>query len=107
MYRDVFKLYNETPENNTQLKDFLNECSWRTMDATELFDAVLRYATASDYDSANIVITDNVVPQVNFCLKQFDDQAPSLPVPEQVLAGTIAVNQDCKIVLQIMNNIAS
>lgn len=103
MYRDVFRLYNETPENNTKLKSFLNECSWRTMDACMLFDAVLRYAAASDYDSAKIIVTENVVPQVSFCLKQFDDEATSIPVPEQVLAGTVAVNQGCKIVLEIMN----
>ncbi|KAH7512595.1 uncharacterized protein LOC107409440 [Ziziphus jujuba] len=104
MFHDVFKLYNETPDK-TQLKEFLNECSWRTTDAAGNFDAVLRYAAALDHDSAKTVVNENILPQVNYCIKQFDDQAPTLPVPEEVLAGTIAVNQDCKIVLGILNSI--
>lgn len=102
-YRDVFKLYSETPDK-TQLKEFLNQCSSRTVDAAGNFDSVHRYAAALDYDSAKIVINENILPQVNYCIKQFD-QAPTLPVPKEVLAGTTAVNQDCKNVLEILNSI--
>ncbi|KAB1216571.1 Cell wall / vacuolar inhibitor of fructosidase 2 [Morella rubra] len=89
----------------TPFKTVLDGCSEKMLEAKDDFTGVLRSAEAMDYSTAKGIITDQIQPLANWCLDQFDKLPDLLPVPSMVLAGTEAVNQDCKILLGMLDNI--
>ncbi|KAF5478628.1 hypothetical protein F2P56_005171 [Juglans regia] len=104
-------LYENASDVGTQLlRKVLDGCSVRTLVAGRKLGTILLGCFVApkqwpDYTTANAIVSDQIQPaSVNWCLEQFEKH-PELPVPSVVLAGTEAVNQDCKIVSGILSNI--
>lgn len=106
--RDTTHLQNDTfglLQNATgELKEALDQCSGNSFLAQQEYSPVRGYVQQGDYKSAADVITGDIIPYVASCLQAFD-QAPDLPVPPLVLAGTLASNQTAKIAASILTNI--
>lgn len=101
MAQRVGNLVRSTPEST--LKMLLNECWMSTGYAAGNFPGIARSVAAGDYASGKNVL-EITIRNVNMCLVNFKKN-PNIPVPSEVLAGTVAVTQDCRIVTQILNNI--
>ncbi|KAF7822681.1 pectinesterase inhibitor-like [Senna tora] len=89
-----------------KLKEILNDCAQNSFLAKEDFPPVARYVREGDYNTAKDVIAHEIIPFVIDCLKTFD-KTPELPVPQRVLAGTVASNQTCTNAVQILSSVTS
>ncbi|KAK9268402.1 hypothetical protein L1049_000151 [Liquidambar formosana] len=105
--RGLAKIASHCAEFDTSIfhdKHLLDGCSSGSFLAVADFDGVASSIDSGDYGSAKGIISDEILPQVNHCLADFE-KFPTLPVPPDVLAGTHIVNEDCNIVLAILSNI--
>ncbi|XP_054817115.1 uncharacterized protein LOC129316759 [Prosopis cineraria] len=101
LHGDTFNLL----QNATgHLKGILDDCTQRSFLAQQEFLPAARYVQEGQYDSAIDVIAEEIIPSVMYCLKLFD-QNPEWPVPQLVLAGTVASNQTCRNAVEILRSI--
>ncbi|XP_028793383.1 uncharacterized protein LOC114749078 [Neltuma alba] len=91
---DTFKLLQNAMGES---KRILHDCTQHSLLAQKQFPPVAHYVQEGHYDSA-------IKASVIYCLKLFE-QTPELPVPQQVLAGTVASNQTCRNAVEILSSI--
>ncbi|XP_038896712.1 pectinesterase inhibitor-like [Benincasa hispida] len=94
-------LVRSTPDST--LKTLLNDCWLSTGSAAGNFPGIARSVAAGDYAGGRNVL-EITIRNANSCLDNFNKN-PSVPVPSEVLAGTVAAAQDCRIISEILNNI--
>lgn len=88
---------------NSPVKTLLNDCWFSTGYAAGNFPGIRSAVQGGDYARARNGVEISI-RNVNSCLAGFDKN-PSVSVPSEVLAGTVAAVQSCRIVLGILNNI--
>ncbi|CAK7327734.1 unnamed protein product [Dovyalis caffra] len=107
VYNFTFNLWQNTPKSDP-MYDTLDTCSIQFLMAHDNFrgaTVAIREGNINWRSIAMDQLTSQVSPFVNRCLDLFK-KSPKLPLPSQILAGTIAVNQGIAISMGVLKSIS-
>ncbi|XP_061358206.1 uncharacterized protein LOC133302450 [Gastrolobium bilobum] len=102
LHEDSLKLI---PNSTTNLlTSVLKGCAAYSSKAQQMFLPVAHYVQERNYSAALDVMTEDIIPLVNYCLELIN-HAPDMVVPPLVLGGVVVTNQSCTNAAGILSNL--